>query len=106
MSAWCWIEVVIDGGSCRGEILCNSGHPSGVHHPPQMQACHLLAAMWKGGPSLAPDTVSYNTLLKAFTNASQLAKAVQAYQEMVHRWGAACSATQRCSGTPHACYRC
>ena len=41
--------------------------------------------MWDGGATLAPDTVSYNTCLKACANAFQLTKAVEVYKEMVRR---------------------
>ncbi len=40
--------------------------------PPPPQALHLLSAMWDGGPTLAPDAVSYNTALKACANAFQV----------------------------------
>ena len=51
-----------------------------------MQALHLLAAMWEGGPILSPDMVSYNTALKACANAFQLGRALDVYREMVQRW--------------------
>lgn len=51
--------------------------------PPQWQkAVHLLTAMWGGGPSLTPDSVSYNTVLKACANSFQLTKAMELYREM------------------------
>ncbi|KAI7840212.1 hypothetical protein COHA_005994 [Chlorella ohadii] len=54
--------------------------------PPQYQrALHLLSAMWDGGPTLAPDAVSYNTALKACANAFQVHKALDVYHEMVAR---------------------
>lgn len=50
-----------------------------------VQALHLLEAMWGGGPMLAPDTVSYNTALKACANSFQLGKAIELYKDMVRR---------------------
>lgn len=51
--------------------------------PAQWQkALHLLQAMWTGGPTLLPDVVSYNTVLKACANAFQLSKGIEVYQEM------------------------
>lgn len=41
--------------------------------------------MWDGGPTLCPDTVSYNTVLKACANGFQLGKAIEVYKEMVRR---------------------
>lgn len=44
--------------------------------PPQWQkALHLLDAMWAGGPTLVPDAVSYNTVMKACANAFQVSEA-------------------------------
>ncbi len=51
--------------------------------PFSIQALHLLAAMWDGGPTLTPDSVSYNTVLKACANAFQLARAVDVYKEVI-----------------------
>lgn len=59
--------------------------PSCRRAPAAPQALHLLAAMWEGGPTLAPDTVSYNTALKACANAFQLGRALEVYREMVGR---------------------
>lgn len=43
--------------------------------PPQWQkALHLLEAMWSGGPTLIPDAVSYNTVMKACSNAFQVSE--------------------------------
>ncbi|KAL4429625.1 hypothetical protein ABPG77_008674 [Micractinium sp. CCAP 211/92] len=54
--------------------------------PPQYQrALHLLAAMWDGGPTLVPDAVSYNTAIKACTNAFQVGRALEVHREMVRR---------------------
>lgn len=54
--------------------------------PPQWQkAVHLLTAMWSGGPTLTPDAVSYNTVLKACANSFQLTRALEVYREMVTR---------------------
>jgi len=53
--------------------------------PPQWQrALHLLQAMWSGGPTLIPDVVSYNTVIKACANAFQLSKGIEIYHEMRH----------------------
>lgn len=52
--------------------------------PPQWQkAVHLLASMWGGGPTLAPDSVSYNTAIKACANGFQLARAADLFADMV-----------------------
>lgn len=54
--------------------------------PPQWQkAIHLLSAMWSGGPTLTPDAVSYNTVLKACANSFQVSRAIEVYREMVSR---------------------
>ncbi|KAL6779730.1 PPR8 [Auxenochlorella protothecoides x Auxenochlorella symbiontica] len=54
--------------------------------PPQWQrAVHLLRAMWEGGPTLAPDAVSFNTALKACTNAGELDRALEVFKEMGSR---------------------
>ena len=51
--------------------------------PAQWQrALHLLEAMWGGGPSLCPDAVSYNTVIKACAAAFQINRALEAYREM------------------------
>lgn len=53
-------------------------------HPSSLpKALHLLSAMWDGGPTLAPDSVSYNTALKACANAFQ----VTALQALCDRCG-------------------
>ena len=44
---------------------------------------HLLASMWGGGPTLAPDSVSYNTAIKACANGFQLARAADLFADMV-----------------------
>lgn len=59
----------------------HSAHPP----PPTPQALHLLAAMWDGGPTLVPDAVSYNTAIKACTNAFQVGRALEVHREMVRR---------------------
>lgn len=41
------------------------------------QALVLLGAMWEAGAELAPDTVSYNAVLKACGSARQIATAMQ-----------------------------
>jgi pentatricopeptide repeat protein len=69
-----------------------------------LQALHLLAAMWEGGHTLAPDTVSYNTVLKACANAFQLVKATEVYSEMVQRWASRCAALRLHFAC--ACLRC
>jgi pentatricopeptide repeat protein len=51
----------------------------------RLQAVHLLQAMGQGGPTLSPDSVSYNTVLKACANSFQLARALDVYKEMVQR---------------------
>lgn len=54
--------------------------------PPQWQkALHLLNAMWTGGPTLTPDSVSYNTALKACANSFQLGRATDVFVEMSRR---------------------
>lgn len=55
------------------------------HVCPLPKALHLLAAMWSGGTTLAPDGVSYNTVIKACANAFQVGRAMEVYQEMVRR---------------------
>lgn len=64
-------------------------HPSAPCYPaphhPSPQALHLLAAMWDGGPTLLPDAVSYNTVIKACANAFQVGRALEVHREMVRR---------------------
>lgn len=56
-----------------------------ARHPQWAKALVLLGAMWEAGAELAPDTVSYNAVLKACGSARQIATAMQVYQAMVHR---------------------
>lgn len=55
--------------------------------PPQWEkALHLLRAMWEGVvPSLTPDAVSFNTVLKACAGASRLPQVNEVFQEMLQR---------------------
>ena len=48
-----------------------------------MQALAFLEVMQTSNMQLAPDTVTYNTVLKACCNADQLGKAVQASLQTV-----------------------
>ncbi|KFM24632.1 Pentatricopeptide repeat-containing protein, mitochondrial [Auxenochlorella protothecoides] len=69
--------------------------------PPQWQrAVHLLRAMWEGGPTLAPDAVSFNTALKACTNAGELDRALEVFKEMGSRGLGHCEEPQSPLGTP------
>lgn len=52
--------------------MCHPALSSSPIPPTPPQALHLLSAMWDGGPTLAPDAVSYNTALKACANAFQV----------------------------------
>lgn len=52
----------------------------------------LLGAMWEAGAELAPDTVSYNAVLKACGSARQIATAMQ----VSHRKTSSCCPDQIC----------
>eukprot|EP01023_Acetabularia_acetabulum_P000029 TRINITY_DN10014_c0_g1_i2.p1 TRINITY_DN10014_c0_g1~~TRINITY_DN10014_c0_g1_i2.p1 ORF type:complete len:670 (+),score=98.57 TRINITY_DN10014_c0_g1_i2:2-2011(+) len=54
--------------------------------PPQWRkALKLLELMWECGNEVIPDIVSYNTVMKACSNASQLETALQVYYLMKQR---------------------
>ena len=66
-------------------VCCNAllaAYARAKPHPQLHKCLHLLQAMWTGGPTLRPDTVSYNTVLKACVNALQLGKAMDVFEEM------------------------